>query len=345
MSQLRVESFAHLEGPVEDFLALPKRVEGLDDGQARAEARGTRALLDPGNTYYQNASGRFFVAHRGDEAVGRLAAFHNRSLVEQDRPVGLVGLFACRDDREAASELVAAAAAWLRGEGLRVMRGPMAGDIWHRWRFMTRGFSTTPFAGEPRQPEYYPELFRVCGFAPVRIYSTKLIDDLPAQLARFKKAEAVSRHQGYSFRSFDRDRWTEDIAHLHELCHHSFAISWSMTPTTLEEFADIYTNWLTRVGSDDIILAEDKRGAVVGLGLSVVTPEDTLNIRTIAVLPDHCGCGLGQAIGAEHYRRAIDSGKRYVNHCLMGPMTAPLRWDHGHGRVTREYAMYERGIG
>jgi len=48
---------------------------------------------------------------------------------------------------------------------------------------------------------------------------------------------------------------------------------------------------------------------------------------------------------AELYRRAIDKGMHAVHHCLMGPTTPPQRWDHGHGRVTREYAMYERGIG
>ena len=30
-----------------------------------------------------------------------------------------------------------------------------------------------------------------------------------------------------------------------------------MTPTTLEEFADIYNHWLPRVGSNEILLAED----------------------------------------------------------------------------------------
>ena len=345
MGDLRVESFAHRDGPLEDFLEIPRRVEGLGERSAPAERRSTAALLDPSSTYYRNGTSRCFIAFRGNEAVGRIAAFHNRLLKEKGGTIGLVGLFACQDDREAARVLIKASADWLREAGIAVMRGPMAGDIWHRWRFMTRGFDTVPFPGEPRQPAFYPELFLSCGFAPVRVYSTKLIEDLPAQLARFRAAMRLNERRGYTFRHLNSERWSDDMNCLYELCQHSFAVTWSMTPTTVEEVADIYDHWLTRVGSNEILLAEDSEGVVCGLGLAVAGPEDTLNIRTIAVLPEHCGCGLGQAIAAELYKRAITSRKKRVHHCLMGPMTQPQRWDHGHARVTREYSMYERAIG
>ena len=345
MSEIRIESFSHLEGPVETFLALPRAIEGLTENQAEAEAAGTRSLLDPANTYYRNASSRCFLAYRGDRPVGRLTAFHNELLVEKEGPYGLVGHFACKDDVGAARALIDAAGAWLAEVGLKWMRGPMAGDIWHRWRFMTRGFDTTSFPGEPRQPEYYPRLFLACGFATVRTYSTKRIEDLPAQLKRFRFEPALAKKRGITFRTFDKERWDEDVHALYVLCQHSFASSWSVTPTTEEEFANIYNRWLHRVGPDEILLAEDSAGKVVGLGLSMAKPADTLNIRTLAVLPEYSGYGIGQAITAELYRRAIDKGMVAVHHCLMGPTTPPQRWDHGHGRVTREYAMYERGIG
>jgi GNAT superfamily N-acetyltransferase len=341
---VRVVSFAHLDEPVEDFLSLPQRVEGLDDGQARAERAGSEALLSPANTFYRNAASRCFVAYRDDLPVGRVCAFHNRELVERDGPYGLVGLFASTDDSAVAAALVDGAAGWLGGRGLKVLRGPMAGDIWHRWRFMTSGFDTPSFPGEPRQPVYYPELFTAVGFAPVRTYSTKRITDLPTVLDRLRVAAGLNRKRGYTFRSLDRDHWDADMARLHELCRNSFASNWGVTSVSLEEFADIYNRWLRRVGADHVLLALDATGEVAGLGLAVVAPADTLNIRTLAVLPGHHGYGLGQAITAELYQRAIDAGHTAVQHCLMGPDAPPQRWDGGLGRVTRTYTMYERGI-
>ncbi len=345
MSDIRIESFSPDETPVDAFFSIPRATEGLDDGQARAEQAGTRALLDPSNTYYATGATRAFVAFRGDRPVGRLCAFHNTEMVSTHGPIGLVGLFACEDDRSAAQALIDEASRWLAGFDLEVMRGPMAGDIWHRWRFMTSGFDTPPFPGEPRNPKYYPELFMACGFNRVRTFSTKRIPDIQAQAERLKTARGLVRKRGYTFRNFDVDRWEDDIRSLHELCQHSFASNWSVTPIAFEEFADIYNRWLRRVGHGHILLAEDSGKNVVGLGLAVASPADTLNIRTLAVLPGHYGFGLGRAIAAELYQRALDAGQTVVQHCLMGPDAPPQRWDGGRAVVTREYAMFERGIG
>ncbi len=344
MSHITVEAFSHLDGPVEEFLALPQRIEGLNEDQARAERAGTRALLDPANTYYQNASSRSFLARKDGRTAGRLTAFHNNFLVEKEGPYGLVGHFACEDDVDVAGALFSAGAEWLGQRGMKWLRGPMNGDIWHRWRLMTRGFDTTRFPGEPRQPEYYVRLFLNNGFETVRTYSTKRIEDLKAQLERFRLEPILAKKRGITMRSFDQNRWKEDIHGLFLLCQYAFASTWSVTPTTEEEFTDIYNRWLRRVGPDQILLAEDSSGKVVGLGLAVVAPPDTLNIRTLAVLPEQSGYGLGKAIAAELYERAIANGLTAAHHCLMGPDMPTRRWDHGHARVTREYAVFERGI-
>ena len=345
MAEYRVESFTPRETPIADFFSLPQRIEGLTDHQAHAEAAGTRALLDPGNTYYRTADSRSFVVRRGGAAVGRLTAFHNRLLAGEHRRFGLVGLFVCENDTAAARALIDAASAWLGEQGLDAIRGPMAGDIWHRWRFMTRGFSTAPFPGEPRNPDYYPELYNACGFAAVRTFSTKTVVDLEGQLALLSVAADLNARRGYRYRSIEAAAWELELRHVYELCRHSFASHWSVSESTFEEFADIYNRWLKRCGPDNIVLAVDSRSSVVGLGLSMLGPADTLNIRTIAVLPHCSGFGLGQAIVAEHYRRAIAAGLKRVQHCLMGPTTPPQFWDRGLGQVTREYAMYERSTG
>ncbi|MEN8162842.1 MAG: GNAT family N-acetyltransferase [Acidobacteriota bacterium] len=344
MSEIRLLSFSQKEEPVEDFFGMPRHIEGLSDNQAKAEQAGTRALLSPTNTYYRTGDSKAFVAFRGETPVGRICAFHNTELVETHGPIGLVGLFTCEDDRTAARTLVDAAAGWCSTRGLKTLRGPMAGDIWHRWRFMTDGFDTPPFPGEPRQPKYYPELFIASGFSRVRTFSTKRITNIESQKERVKTARNLIRKRGYTFRNFDTDRWDEDITSLHVLCQHSFASNWGVTPIAFEEFADIYNRWLTRISPSHILLAEDPDKNVVGLGLAVAAPSDTLNIRTLAVLPGHYGFGLGRAIAAELYQRALDAGQTTVQHCLMGPDAPPQRWDGGQAQVTREYAMFERGI-
>jgi len=225
-----------------------------------------------------------------------------------------------------------------------MLRGPMAGDIWHRWRFMTNGFDTEPFSGEPRQPEYYPGLFTAAGFSPVRVYSTKLIEDMQTQLELLEKHAAFNQQRGIRYRNLDRDNWIPELQTMYELCRHSFASNWGVTETTEQEFISLYDRWLNRCGPEHIIYAQDKRGDVVGLGLALVRPVDTINLKTIAVLPNQAGFGLGKAIAAEIYRRALAAGQIKAQHCLMDPESPVQRWDHGLGQVTRTYTMYERGL-
>ena len=344
MGEISIQRFQHLDDGAEAFLALPRAVEGLTDGQAAAERAGTEALLDARNSYYQHSDAMNFVALRDGRPVGRITAFDNRRLTEDNKRYGLAGLFCCQDDVPAAQALGCHAADWLAGQGATMLRGPMAGDIWHRWRFMTRGFDTEPFPGEPRNPEYYPALFGEMGFAPVRTYSTKLVANIAAQYELLAKPLAFNTKRGVGFRNMDRGNWQDELKTLYELCRHSFATNWGVTETTEREFVSLYDRWLTRVGPEYIIFAVDDKGGVIGLGLALTRPADTINLKTIAVLPGQYGFHLGQAIAGELYRRAIDAGMTKAQHCLMGPLTPAQRWDRGLGRVTREYTMYERAI-
>ncbi len=344
MSEIRVAGFPHFEGAIDDFLGLPGKIEGLSENQAAAEMSGAKAMIDPGNTFYRNGSSCNFVAYRDGEPVGRLTAFQNLMLHGDQAQHGLVGLFCCENNTDSTDALMQQAVVWLKEKGLTMMRGPMNGDIWHRWRFMTRGFETVPFPGEPRQPDYYPSLFTGVGFAPVRTYSTKLISDLPAQLAKLSKSAQYNAKRGITYRNLDRDKWASELVTMFQLCRHSFAENWGVTETTESEFVDIYNRWLKRSGPEQIVYAQDKSGAVVGLGLAMLSPADTINLKTIAILPGQSGFGLGKAIAAELYQRGIDSGLKKAQHCLIGPMTPVQKWDQGLGMVTREYTIYERSI-
>jgi hypothetical protein len=76
---------------------------------------------------------------------------------EDGTAVGLIGFFECVEDPVVATVLLDAARDWLREEhGLQRIWGPMNFDIWHSYRFMTRGFDQVPFYGEPDNKACYP---------------------------------------------------------------------------------------------------------------------------------------------------------------------------------------------
>ncbi len=94
---------------------------------------------------------RHFAVFAADRMLGHVTAFVNRDLQDRDgTPVGALGDFECVDDASVASEFLGAAIHWLRTTGGRNrIWGPINFDIWNGYRFMTEGFDTCRFHGEP----------------------------------------------------------------------------------------------------------------------------------------------------------------------------------------------------
>jgi hypothetical protein len=70
------------------------------------------------NPFFEHAEAEYFIAERGSEVVGRIAAISNRLHNEThgDR-VGFFGFFESVDQQEVADALLAAASDWCRGPG------------------------------------------------------------------------------------------------------------------------------------------------------------------------------------------------------------------------------------
>src|SRR5262249_54715548 len=133
---------------------------------------------------------------------------------------------------------------WLSQRGARRALGPMDLSIWHGYRFMTRGFQTEPFLGEPRNPPAYPELFEAIGFKPgSRSFSWDLTRE---HLGGSRKAAAVRAQPeslaaaGMRLEPFDLRQFDESLSHAHQLLVDAFAEHAGFTPISREEFSVLY---------------------------------------------------------------------------------------------------------
>src|SRR5262245_2469195 len=86
-----------------------------------------RDFLDPEkNPFFDFGRVELFLARRGGEAVGRIAAVDDPHFNEfHGARDGFYGLFECVDDEGVARALFDAAAAWLRPRGHTRLLGPM----------------------------------------------------------------------------------------------------------------------------------------------------------------------------------------------------------------------------
>lgn len=123
--------------------------------------------LDRGkHAAWEYMTGDYFVAWRGQEPVGTIAAFvnHRHNQIHNEN-IGFFGFFECIDDQAAADALFKTAEDYLRGLGVTAMRGPANFTSNEMYGLLVKNFELDPMILMPYNPEYYIRLIENAGYS------------------------------------------------------------------------------------------------------------------------------------------------------------------------------------
>jgi hypothetical protein len=338
------------------------------DEIARQMSPAFSFYLRPGNAC------RHFLATTGSRVVGRISAMVNKDM-KDDRGAapGLLGFFECVEDVRVARDLIDAARAWLREEhGVTTILGPMNFDIWHGYRFMTRGFDLDPFLGEPYNMPYYPDFFEAAGFVrrgrwhSVEVRGRALIESL---IRRGSESREQLRERGYRFEGFDIRRFEPEMLRLHGLITRSFGGFPDFSPMPPAEFVRLFSSSRPALRPGFVLFVDDENGEPAGFAVALLELSDSVlsmrgrtnlfsrlkfiarrrrvrrvNFYAGGLTPEERAKkrGLGRAIFHHILRRILDEGFEDMLVTLISEnnksngFLGPLAGDYG-----REYALYE----
>ena len=119
-----------VQGPADlaAFIRFPYQLHAFEAHWVPPLIMEREDFLNPAkNPVYEYAKIQLFLARRGDEVLGTIAAVLNERYCQfhpEDPQVGFFGLYECIPDQEVAEALFEAAGAWLREQGKTVLRGP-----------------------------------------------------------------------------------------------------------------------------------------------------------------------------------------------------------------------------
>ena len=308
--------------------------------------------------------GRAFLAMRDGRVVARVYACVSRLDREAASPHGTLGSFEAQDDAEAAGVVLRAGTAWLRANGAGGIVGPMDGDTWHRYRLNVGPYDEPPFLMEPYNPAYYPALWESAGFRPLEGYISKSVADLSAVVEALRvKADRAAA--GYRLRSLDPSRFEEELDVLFSLTRAGFAGNLLYTDIPRADFVGMYAGTRALIDPDLVCLAStsagepagflfaipDRHRAVAAMRGSRGLPArvrywlrrhtDTVNMKTIGVVPEHRRGGLASALCHHVYAAAARKGYRRANLCLIRDGNPSAALDADLGRVSRRYVLYQ----
>lgn len=240
--------------------------------------------FSPGFPFYRRAGARHrhFLCLAGNRPLGHASAFVNPDLRDLDgTPVGAVGFFECTEDPQVAAELLGTATDWLGQEGLKRIWGPVQFDLWHGYRFMTRGFGGNTFYGEPYNKPSYPGFFQANGFALRKRWLSVEIkgrDALEKLLAKGEDRYRRLVETGYRFvRTGLRKR--PDVETLYRLVQSSYRGFLGITPIAFEEFEALIAASARVFDRRFVHLVCDGTGEAVAF--SIAYPDVTPAIRAM----------------------------------------------------------------
>lgn len=201
-------------------------------------------LVDPErNPFFEHASHQFFIARRGEAAVGRISAHIDHLALELRREQGFgpgTGMFGYFDaeDEATAHALLQSAGEWLRAKGMTRILGPISMSVWEEPGLLVEGQDHDPMIMMGHHPAHYRGWIESAGFALSKTLLTYDLDvrpDFPPLIRRI--VQSGERNARIVVREVDIKRWDAEVETILGILNDAWSSNWGFVPFTSREIA------------------------------------------------------------------------------------------------------------
>jgi GNAT superfamily N-acetyltransferase len=338
------------EGERQALIEFPWRVYRGDPYWVPPLLSERREFTDPEtNPFFEHARVQFFLARRGDQIVGTIAAFTNHLYNEfQGLNVAWFGFFEVLPDPEAARALLDTAADWARRAGHTAILGPAQFSTNDEVGLLVDGFDDRPRILMTYNPRSYPGFLEAAGFhkaMDLLAYTTNLAEiesrgGIPPKLVRV--VEKVKSRGQFHLRRLRLNEFAKELEIVKVIYNQSWERNWGFVPMTDAEIARM-AKQLRPLLDPDLVWAAEVKGQVVGFALNLPDLNHPLHkayprpgkpewltllqllwhwkvrrevkwIRAIAlgVLPEYRGSGVDAMLYLHTAQQALRKGYRAV---------------------------------
>jgi GNAT superfamily N-acetyltransferase len=255
---------------LEEFIAFPYDLHRKDPVWIGPLRMDVRTILSPAkNPFWEHAAAQHFLARSNGTVVGRISAIDNKAHNEMHKDkVGFFGFFESIDDPAVANALFEAAAAWLRGRGFEVMRGPVSPSMNDEIGLLIDGYEYPPVVMMPHNPRYYPKLVEGAGFAKAKdlVAFQNVQKDYPERLQR--GVALLEKRYGFTVRTLDMKNFDRDLEIVKKIYNKAWEHNWGHVPMTDHEIEHLAHQFKPVIVPEMVVFAEHK-GEVVGMAVAV----------------------------------------------------------------------------
>lgn len=256
---------------LDEFINLPWNIYA-DASNWIPPLRGeVRRLLDTQrHPFWQFAERVLFLARRGDEVVGRIAAIvdRNHNGFHNER-MGIWGFFESVDDKDVARALFDEAEEWVVSQGMDFMRGPLNPSTNYEVGLLVDGFQYAPTIMMTYNLPYYGDLVESQGFSKEKDLIALMVEENDRSSQRVERlARRIVRKSNVRIRPLNISDMENEVAligHIYAAC---WSNNWGFVPMTEAEMDDMARN-LKHIADPDLIFFLYYNNDLAGVGLVV----------------------------------------------------------------------------
>ncbi|RKH44191.1 GNAT family N-acetyltransferase [Corallococcus llansteffanensis] len=253
------------------FIRLPYALYRDDPNWVPPLEMERKDFLDPKkNPFFDYAEVELFLARRGAEVVGRVAAIKNpRHMEVHGTKEGFFGLFECVNDAGVARGLLDAASAWLKARGIDRVLGPANFSSNQDWGLLVEGYDVPPALMMPYNPAYYLGLLETCGFTKAKdLWAWELSSSAapPEKVARI--AEKIRQREGITVRPVRLKDFPAEVARIKEIYNSAWEKNWGFIPFTEREF-DHMAKEMKAIVRPELLLIAEVKGEPVAFSMTL----------------------------------------------------------------------------
>lgn len=289
------------------------------------------------------------LRNRHEEGIARCSLWWRNVPTYPNHRLGLIGRYkteATTPD-DVAAQLLEQACARLAANGCTLAVGPMDGNTWQPYRFVTERGNEPPFFLEPNHPDEWPRHFFANGFAPLAEYYSTLTTDLTVRDARIEATAQLMTSLGVTLRSLRRTEFTAELARIYAVSARAFQNNFLYTPISQTDFIAQYEPLKRFVQTELVLLAECEQhvvGFLFAVPNALQAVMDMFIIKTVAVLPEQQFAGLGSLLVARSHEIAASLGYKRAIHALMHEANRSRKISSRYAQPLRRYTLFAKEL-
>ncbi len=226
-------------------------------------------------------------------------------------PTATFGDFSCKTP-EAGAEILREGIERVQDACLKRIIGPMSGDTWHSYRFVSDSDGSAPFLMEPSNKPHEPEVFQSAGFAEISRYFSARV---PLQAAG-----STAPPDGSSFvvEAWDGTDPKVLFRQVFELSTRAFSNNAFYKPISEADFLAMYMPVVPMMKRDLILFARRKDGTLAGFLFGIPNYAEGPN-PTSAILKTYASLepGAGRHLAHRFHKTAFSMGYDTAIHALI----------------------------